>query len=86
MQYSAYLKSPEWRVVRRLALGHAHYRCQVCNRRDALEVHHRTYERIGRELLSDVSVLCAECHGHFHGREPSSDYRHHPGNQLALMT
>ena len=27
---------------------------------------HRTYERKGRERLSDLILLCRKCHGRFH--------------------
>jgi replicative DNA helicase len=33
-----------------------------------LEVHHRTYERIGQERSEDLTVLCDVCHGLFHER------------------
>lgn len=68
MPYSDYLQTPEWRLVRECALDAAGRRCQVCNTGDGLEVHHRAYERRGREVLEDVTVLCRECHGQFHAR------------------
>jgi hypothetical protein len=27
-----------------------------------LEIHHKTYERFGRELASDLEILCPRCH------------------------
>lgn len=30
--------------------------------RQFLEVHHRTYERVGRELVTDLLALCWDCH------------------------
>ncbi len=30
--------------------------------RQTLEVHHRTYERVGRELETDLVALCWSCH------------------------
>jgi hypothetical protein len=36
-----------------------------------LEVHHRTYERLGRERPEDLLVLCEKCHAVEHGREPT---------------
>jgi hypothetical protein len=30
-------------------------------------VHHRTYERFGREDTGDLTVLCRRCHTLFHG-------------------
>jgi hypothetical protein len=65
--YTEYLRSPEWKARRAAALAKAGHRCQLCNRAKRLQVHHRTYERIGQEAPSDLTVLCADCHEHFHG-------------------
>jgi hypothetical protein len=70
MPYAEYLKTPHWQEVRESALKAADYRCQVCYSPDRLHVHHRTYDRRGRELLSDLTVLCADCHGRFHDKLP----------------
>ncbi len=64
--YAEYLRSPEWQQRRFQALHEAGDRCQVCNSDGDLEVHHRTYERIGREELGDLIVLCRACHQLFH--------------------
>ena len=62
-EYLEYLKSLHWQKERRSALKRAEYRCQVCNTDDVqLEVHHRTYERLGCERPSDLFVLCENCH------------------------
>jgi HNH endonuclease len=66
MRYDEYLRTPEWKDVRRFALKRAGDRCQTCNRSGPFHVHHRTYERRGRESLADVLVLCADCHKAFH--------------------
>jgi hypothetical protein len=65
-EYQDYLKTEHWQGQRKEALLCALYRCQVCNT-DALplEVHHRTYERLGCELPSDLFVLCEQCHDLF---------------------
>jgi hypothetical protein len=68
--YAEYLQTRHWQEVREAALKAADYRCQVCYSPDRLNVHHRTYERRGRELPSDVTVLCADCHGRFHDKLP----------------
>ena len=65
-QYADYLHSPHWRSVREWAIERAANRCQVCNGAERLHVHHRTYERVGAELPSDLIVLCEDCHGIFH--------------------
>lgn len=67
--YLAYLRSPEWRERAMDALDRAGHRCQVCNADrwfSPLEVHHRTYERVGREAPGDLTVLCRDCHDLFH--------------------
>ena len=64
--YAAYLASPHWQRVKARALKAADHRCQVCNGADRLDVHHRTYVRIGCEWPADVTVLCHECHSLFH--------------------
>lgn len=66
MPYSEYLKTAHWQDVRQAALGRAVGRCQLCGARDRLNVHHNTYERRGRELASDVIVLCRSCHAKHH--------------------
>lgn len=73
--YRDYLQSPEWAVVRRLALEQADHACRLCGGRDGLDVHHRTYERLGQERLADVIVLCRDCHSRFHDRTMSDDPR-----------
>jgi len=76
MPYHLYLKTPEWEQTRKRHLRSADYRCQVCNARGIIDVHHRTYERRGRELYSDLIALCRTCHEIFHREgklaEPSS--------------
>ncbi len=71
LPYAEYLKTEHWQRQRRGALGHALSRCQVCNTNAVLlEVHHRTYARLGCEQPSDLLVLCEACHELFsrHGR------------------
>jgi 5-methylcytosine-specific restriction endonuclease McrA len=72
MPYGEYLQTPEWRERRDQALDRAGYRCQVCNSGRNLHVHHRTYERRGRELPGDLTVLCSGCHSLFHGKPDKS--------------
>lgn len=65
-RYHEYLLSPEWKARRDERVKASGGRCQVCNRAEKLNVHHRTYERIGDELPDDLFVLCEECHHLFH--------------------
>lgn len=66
MDYTTYMQSPEWRKVRDRALEFWKCRCCICFGLDQVEVHHRTYERLGHEWLSDVVCLCKPCHALFH--------------------
>ncbi len=66
-EYLDYLASPEWRAKRMLALKRAGFCCQLCNYGGApLDVHHRTYARLGDERVEDLTVLCRKCHDAFH--------------------
>ncbi|PLS85251.1 MAG: hypothetical protein CYG60_13590 [Actinobacteria bacterium] len=72
MSLSEYLKTIEWGARRNRALLQADNRCRICGSTQRLEVHHRTYERLGHELLSDLVVLCRRCHQLFHDRLPKA--------------
>ena len=63
MTYGEYLQTEHWQETRAAALKRAGGRCALCPRENApLQVHHRTYERLGEELQEDLVVLCDECH------------------------
>ena len=73
MPYDQYLQSEHWRHVRKLALNNADNACQICNDSEStLEVHHRTYERLGSEYIADLTVLCHSCHERFHDKLPKA--------------
>lgn len=84
MNYVTYISSPAWRAspARLGELRASGFRCRVCNAgRDEtrLEVHHRTYVRLGREVVGDLTTLCSECH------EDVTDFlrrRRYAGRQL----
>lgn len=67
MEYLDYLASDEWYQRAKEARERARWRCELCSARSALEVHHKSYERLGCERNSDLIVLCARCHRLFHG-------------------
>jgi hypothetical protein len=67
MTYPEYLKTEHWQTMRRLALEAAGHRCLLCDVDANLDVHHRTYERVGVEQVRDLVVLCDACHGRHHG-------------------
>jgi 5-methylcytosine-specific restriction endonuclease McrA len=67
LDYQTYISSPEWREKATEAKRRAGYSCVLCACTGSLEVHHRTYERLGNELPSDLVVLCWRCHRRHHG-------------------
>ena len=67
MTYDEYINSSSWRLspARLAELESSGYRCRVCNGMAGeveLQVHHRTYERLGNEQVGDLTALCVNCH------------------------
>jgi 5-methylcytosine-specific restriction endonuclease McrA len=81
MPYPDYLKTDEWKEVRQEVLRRAKNRCQVCNADYSLHVHHRTYENRGDEDVSDLTVLCSDCHDVFHRAGKVEQNQDNPENK-----
>src|SRR3990167_7015219 len=63
IDYDAYIQSEAWQKRAQEARCRVSYLCQVCNTNgEVLDVHHRTYERLGHEADGDLTVLCRTCH------------------------
>ncbi|HEY4099173.1 MAG TPA: hypothetical protein VGM33_26855 [Baekduia sp.] len=78
LPYREYLRTAEWRRARAAALLRAGHSCSLdVTHTEDLEVHHRTYERLGAELAADLVVLCRACH-RLHHRELGRPRRAHP--------
>lgn len=60
--YDIYLNSGKWQLIRKQKIEASGSKCTNCGSIKNLEVHHKTYDRLGNEELSDLSVLCRECH------------------------
>ncbi len=67
IDYDEYMESDAWKERAIAAKRHAKRRCQICYSKEDLHAHHRTYERLGDELPTDLVVLCGQCHALFHG-------------------
>jgi 5-methylcytosine-specific restriction endonuclease McrA len=65
--YAEYIRSPEWAKVRVRKLREVGWKCERCGRKKHLQAHHLTYERLGRERLSDLEICCRGCHSREHG-------------------
>lgn len=63
--YEQYMQSDQWRKLREICITSADGRCERCGASEndvQIEVHHLTYERLGREDPDDLQVLCVTCH------------------------
>ena len=74
MNYKAYLQGEHWKLMRRLRLEVDNEQCAVCGSKNYLNVHHKTYERIGVEKLADLITLCRECHAKYHNKLESGNF------------
>ncbi len=72
MPFREYRLTPEWRSRRNRVLLRAGNKCELCFAAERLDAHHKTYERYGAELLSDLTALCRTCHQRHHGLMPEA--------------
>ena len=67
--YRRYLNSQAWAARRAEILARADGECEECGATllpGEAEVHHLSYERVGRELPEDLVALCPGCHRRAH--------------------
>jgi len=61
-EYVAYINSEAWRGKRQAYFGSKLPQgCRSCGDIN-VQIHHRTYTRLGRERLNDLEPLCDACH------------------------
>lgn len=65
-EYTDYLKSPRWFAKREEIFNTRGRICEACKSTKYLQVHHKTYDRLGNEDKSDLKVLCGRCHKGVH--------------------
>lgn len=69
-EYKKYLKSPQWKALRRNVLDRDNGRCTQCRGTQRLHVHHLHYSTFESEDLDDLVTLCEDCHNVLHGGSP----------------
>ena len=74
MNYKDFLQTPYWKAIAKYRKYRADNKCCICGSKQNLNVHHNTYEHHGYEhqysyIMSDLTVLCNECHKRFHFKE-----------------
>ena len=58
-----YYKTGHWQDFRKKVGEFWDWHCALCyGARPLLDVHHRTYDRLGHEELTDCVLLCRNCH------------------------
>lgn len=67
--YTAYLKTEKWQKKRFERNKLDGFRCQMCGTAKNLNVHHLTYENLGRESIYDLVTLCESCHKKVHEKD-----------------
>lgn len=66
LSYLAYLASDAWSVFRLAYASRCGWSCYVCGVEHGLDLHHKTYRRLGSEYLRDVVALCRKHHVEVH--------------------
>ncbi len=61
-RYRKHLRSAKWRYLKARIINSRGHWCERCGLGYGLELHHKTYERLGDELITDVELLCDQCH------------------------
>lgn len=66
-QYQDYLHSTTWQRSKNRFLKVLKYRrktpkCKICSSTKNLNLHHKSYKRIGKERKGDLCFLCGSCH------------------------
>lgn len=80
--YNKYLKSPQWKAKRELWFATYGKYCRACGTTfGPIQLHHMTYERLGRESMRDLVALCTKCH-----REVETLYRRAGRSDRMMIT
>jgi hypothetical protein len=65
--YLEYLSSEHWKKLKdKYWHSKLPKSCYVCHTTENLNLHHKTYKRIGREWLADLILLCKKHHQETH--------------------
>ena len=67
--YKAYLETRHWNKKRHEAIKFHEGKCSECGMDRYLQVHHLNYDSLGNEAMSDLLVLCRDCHSLLHEKD-----------------
>jgi hypothetical protein len=73
--YTDYLNSLQWKKKKKKYRKSGFLQCcWACEATEKIEFHHRTYNRLGCEAMSDILPLCSFCH-----KDLTIKYKSHSG-------
>mgnify|MGYP001613151837 FL=1 len=64
--YKKYLESPHWQKTKERFYVFFEKKCQRCESKEKINLHHTDYRKIGIEGEGDLIPLCQDCHTEFH--------------------
>lgn len=65
VKYKQYLRSEEWKSLRNTILLKK-TKCQCCEKKNAVDVHHMVYRNYVDTKISDLLPVCRDCHNYIH--------------------
>jgi len=83
MEYDDYLNTDWWKAIRLERIRLDDMKCHDCGSSMNLNVHHVSYERLGREDMADLVTLCKACHKRRHLAEEAAEERRKAAASLA---
>lgn len=72
--YDLYINSWAWKAKREELFRSRPRHCERCSYAGPVDVHHLHYENLGAEPLSDLQILCRECHEREHIVRPKNSF------------
>jgi DNA-binding transcriptional regulator YiaG len=77
-----YFASRQWFLLRERVRERCSDTCEHCGASKMAQVHHKTYERMGNELLEDLLGVCEPCHLWLSGKTDVNPARKSPDYEL----
>jgi 5-methylcytosine-specific restriction endonuclease McrA len=68
IKYYQYLASEEWAQIKLDLYQLRGKKCEVCDSKQNIQVHHLTYKNVFNEEPEDLILLCKKCHEKEHGK------------------
>lgn len=69
MPYNKYLKTIYWHELKKTVHKIFGKKCEVCDSKNDIHIHHFNYSNRGKETFNDIAILCSLCHHAMHKHE-----------------